>query len=135
MTQGRFAGEMPRSIWSVGRAMLAIVSSSTTMSCAVAMTSSASPRPRPSVWVRGGAAWSETERDIKKLLTELQARGRLGSGRLPAAREPVVHLGNLTLLRFDDLGGEPAHLGIASILQCNPGHRDSAFVVRDHASH
>src|SRR5688572_16451985 len=47
MTQGRLAGEMPNSFWMVGSATLAIESSSTSISWAVAITSSAKPSRLP----------------------------------------------------------------------------------------
>src|SRR5215211_5200595 len=65
MIHGSVAAETAISRWMLGRAMFAMVSSSTSMSCAVAMTIKDKPSPRPPGGVPG---WPLCTEDIGELL-------------------------------------------------------------------
>jgi hypothetical protein len=138
-THSRPAPENPRARWICGSATLTTVESSTTISCAVAMTSSATPRWRPPPV----AAASARPASVTDCTCDMAILSRVRGGDAGVRRTGVVaaleHVAGVVVHAIDGAG--PA----ASLSSCTrsefclagrdaAGRRDTAREVAGHGS-
>ena len=102
MIHGRVAAETASSRWMLGRAMFAMVSSRTSISCAVAMTSRDRPSPRPPGEAPGWPVWYGRHGELLEAGAELRALAYIAwavpTGRPNAAS--AIHTAMATIIRF-----------------------------------